>query len=43
MLSDGIKENKQVFQRQKDKAGELNDSYIRPSMRLAMIQKWPKA
>lgn len=29
ILSDGIKENKQGFQRQKDKAGESNDSYIK--------------
>lgn len=29
ILSDEIKENKEGFRRQKDMAGELNDSYIR--------------
>lgn len=43
VLSDGIKENKQGFQTQKDKVEELSNSYIRQSMRLAMTEKLSEA
>lgn len=43
ILSDGIKENKQGFQTQKDKVEELSNSYVRQSMRLAMTEKLSEA
>lgn len=41
--SDEIKENKQGFQRQKDKVEELSDSRIGESVRLAMTKKLSEA